>query len=140
VARLDEIHRQIAAIEPASPQFAAEQRRYFTLMEKYLHAGYGSCPLREAPIAQAMIGEFQPLSEWDIDVPHFSIMPNHWHALLVPRNVAHSLSAVMNRLKGRSAKSIRQQQGGHGPVWQREWFDRWIRNDAEWLRCVNYIQ
>ena len=77
VARLDEIHRQIAAIEPASAQFATEQRRYFALMEKYLHAGYGSCPLREGSIAQAMIGEFRLLAEWDIEVPHFTIMPNH---------------------------------------------------------------
>jgi len=25
-------------------------------------------------------------------------------------------------------------------VWQREWFDRWIRDEAEWEKCVAYIR
>jgi hypothetical protein len=29
---------------------------------------------------------------------------------------------------------------GHGPVWQREWFDRWMRDEHEREKTINYIQ
>jgi len=46
----------------------------------------------------------------------------------------------MKRLKGRTAKRIRGALGGSGAFWQREWFDRWMRDDAEWERCAAYIR
>jgi len=46
----------------------------------------------------------------------------------------------MKRLKGRTARRIRALLGGRGPVWQREWFDHWMRSDAEWEKCVAYIR
>jgi putative transposase len=85
--------------------------------------------------------EFIALADWQIDVPHFTIMPNHWHALLVPSsNSPQSLSAIMKRLKGRTAKFIRRLEPGHSPVWQREWFDRWMRSDAVYEKCIAYIR
>ena len=67
--------------------------------------------------------------------------PNHWHALLVPEDArAHSLSEVMKRLKGRTARRIRLLLPGIGRFWQGEWFDRWVRDDAEWDRIVTYIR
>jgi putative transposase len=141
VARLKEIHQTMRGIEPRSPQFLALQRRHFATLEKYLEAGHGGCVLRKPCAAEAITAQLAALSEWDVDVPHFAIMPNHWHALLVPHpGSARALSAVMKRVKGRSAKRIREVAGGHGAVWQREWFDRWMRNDAEWEKCVAYIR
>ena len=81
--------------------------------------------------------------EWHIAVPHFAIMPNHWHALLVPAPTVdphHTLAAIMKRLKGRTGKRLRSVLGGRGPVWQREWFDRWIRSDAEHEKIIAYIR
>jgi len=76
-----------------------------------------------------------------VAVPHFTIMPNHWHALLVPDpSSPHALSTIMKRIKGRTAKRLRALLGGSGPVWQREWFDRWMRSDAEWEKSVAYIR
>jgi len=141
VARLKEIHHAIASIEPRSPQYHALQRRHFATLEKFLDAGHGGCVLQEPLAAKTIVEEFEALSEWHVDVPHFTIMPNHWHALLVPRRDAiHGLGAVMKRLKGRSATRIRDVVGGRGAVWQREWFDRWMRSDAEWEKCVAYVR
>ena len=141
VARLQEIHCALAAIEPASDQFAALQRQYFSTMEKYLDAGTGACALRDSHCAQAIVAELAALSGWAVDAPHFTIMPNHWHALLVPRaECVHSLDQVMKRLKGRTAKQLRRVVGGSGAVWQREWFDRWMRDDSECEKTVAYIR
>ena len=141
VQRLQEIHRTLAQIESASDQFAALQRQYFRTMEKYLDAGTGSCALRGLHSAEAVVTELAALSEWAVDAPHFTIMPNHWHALLVPRaECVHSLDQIKKRIKGRTAKRLRSIVGGSGSVWQREWFDRWMRDDSDWEKTVAYIQ
>jgi putative transposase len=141
VLQLKDIHDSLATIDARSAQFAALQRQHFRTMEKYLDAGMGACALKEEANAADLVHELGSLREWAVAVPHFTIMPNHWHALLVPGPLCtHSLSAIMKRLKGRTGIRLRQRLGGVGPVWQREWFDRWIRNEAEWQRTVDYIR
>lgn len=139
--RLAELHRTLARLDPRSPDFAALQRQIFRTLEKFLDAGAGACPLTTAEAAEIVAAEFHALAEIAVSVPHYSIMPNHWHALIVPQEKCeHSLAQIMKRLKGRTAKRLRELLGGRGPFWQREWFDHWIRNDAEWERCVHYIR
>ena len=141
VFQLQEIHRSLSAIEPQSAQFAALQRRFFLTMEKYLDAGAGASVLRDAELARIVIEELVGLTDWCVEVAHFTIMPNHFHALVVPQpGCSRTLSDIMKRLKGRSGLRIRGALGGTGSVWQREWFDRWIRHEAEWERTVRYIQ
>jgi len=141
VTRLQAVHQSLQAIGAQSIQFTQLQREYFAVMEKYLDAGSGACLLTQNPSAQNVSEELQRLEEWEVMVPHYTIMPNHWHALLAPgKYCPHSLSEIMKRVKGRTAKAIRRIAGGAGPVWQREWFDRWIRDDNEWERFVRYIQ
>jgi REP element-mobilizing transposase RayT len=142
ILHLAELQRTLSSIPPRSPEFAALQRQVFHSLEKYLDAGIGSCPLRDTTAASLVVSEFESIStEWKIAVPHFTIMPNHWHALFEPSaDCVHSLSEIMKRLKGRTAKHLRRQLGGRGSLWQREWFDRWIRDDTEWERCVAYIR
>jgi hypothetical protein len=119
-------------IEPRSTQFAIHQRTIFRTWEKYLDNGHGSCPLRHAEAAEVICTEIPTFTDWQVSAPHFTVMPNHWHALLVPTpNCAHSLSAIMKPLKGRTARSLRALLGSSGPIWQLEWFDRWMRSDAE---------
>lgn len=141
VLRLAELAHTLRSIAPRSDQFAAQQREIFRTLEKYLDRGSGACPLGRACAAEIVRQEFTALSDWQVGIPHFTIMPNHWHALIVPGlDCAHSLSAIMKRLKGRTAKHLRAVIGGRGPLWQREWFDRWMRSDAEWEKCVAYIR
>jgi REP element-mobilizing transposase RayT len=140
ILRLQELAEVQRAIAPRSPHFAEHQRFIFRTLEKHLDGGFGACPLKQAEAAKLVIHELDQLREWNVAVPHYSITPNHWHALLVPRSNHHSLSAIMKRVKGRTAKRIQSLLVGRGPVWQREWFDRWIRDDAEWEKCVAYIR
>ena len=141
IDRLSEVQRTIEAIEAGSSAFLGLQRRYFQTMEKYLDAGAGVCALQEARIAAIAAQELAALEEWEVEVPHYTVMPNHLHALIVPHpDCRHSLADIMKRLKGRTAHRIRRQLPGENPVWQREWFDRWLRDDSEWDKVVNYIR
>jgi REP element-mobilizing transposase RayT len=45
----------------------------------------------------------------------------------------------MRGVKGRTARRINLALGRTGMLWQREWFDRWMRDDDEWERSVAYI-
>ena len=141
VGRLREISARHHSIESKSEEFAALQRFYFRTLEKYLDSGTGECLLRHACAAERVIDEFNALRTWHVDVSHYSIMPNHWHAMVEPLDSSTpSLAEIMRRLKGRSARAINMVLGRSGALWQREWFDRWMRDDEEYDRCVRYIQ
>ncbi|HUG13017.1 MAG TPA: transposase [Opitutaceae bacterium] len=141
VARLADVKQAMSRIPPGSVAFADARREFFRSLDRHLDAGHGACPLRYPDAAAIVVDELHQLTEWEIQAPHYSVMPNHWHAILVPSDAkAHSLSSLMKRLKGRTARRIRQVVSGSGPFWQGEWFDRWIRDDAEWDRIVAYIR
>lgn len=141
VARLTELHQSLAGIPPQSEQFAAQQRLIFRTLEKYLDGAHGACPLRQPAAAEVIVDEFAQLNDWQVAVPHYTIMPNHWHALFVPSRASpHNLSDIMKRLKGRTAKRIHTLLGSSGSLWQGEWFDRWIRSESEWTKTITYMQ
>jgi len=141
VARLGEIHATLQSVIPQSPQFIALQRQYFQTMEKYLDAGHGEPWLARPEIAALVTAEFLGLESVGVAVPHFTLMPNHWHALLIPASdCGLNLSQIMRAVKGRTARHINLALNRSGTFWQREWFDRWMRDDAEWDRCVAYIR
>ena len=141
VARLQEIQGSVHRVEPKSDEFVRLQRQYFLTMEKFLDAGSGSAPLRRDEAAAALVAAFAALPDEGVSVPHFAIMPNHWHALLEPAGTESiDLRCVMTRLKGRTSRAVNLALGRSGTLWQREWFDRWMRDDAEWSRCVDYVR
>ena len=68
-------------------------------------------------------------------------MPNHWHAILRPASGCElNLSQIMRGVKGRTARRINLALGRTGAFWQSDWFDRWLRTDAEGARVIDYIQ
>jgi REP element-mobilizing transposase RayT len=141
VARLKEIQDSLRCVESRSPEFGRLQRQYFVTMEKFLDAGSGSAPLRRKGAAAALVAAFAALADESVSVPHFTVMPNHWHALLESIGAdSIDLHGVMTRLKGRTARAVNLSLGRRGTLWQREWFDRWMRDDAEWSRCVDYVR
>lgn len=65
-------------------------------------------------------------------------MPNHVHfvARLLP---GATLAQVMHSLKSFTAKRINKLLSRTGPVWQREYYDRLIRDSDELQRAINYV-
>jgi len=72
------------------------------------------------------------------------VMPDHVHLLLTPHNVDEgvsvSLAELMHSIKRHSAQEINRSRGETGPLWQREYFDRLIRNEAEFAEKWNYME
>ncbi len=144
--RVREIHTNLQSIEPASPQFAALQRQYFSTCEKYLDRHEGFAPITSAPhdaTATALLAAWRglaaPTAGWL--VTHAVAMPNHVHFIMAPhRESPAPLRTALRAWKGRVARQANLALGRTGAFWQSDWFDRWLRTDAEEARVIDYIQ
>jgi REP element-mobilizing transposase RayT len=104
-----------------------------------LDAGYGSCFLRDHQLAQivedALLhfdGERYALHAW-------CVMPNHVHTLFTPL-VGFKMSGVVHSWKSFTAHECNKTLGRSGRFWEREPFDRYIRNPEHFQNAVIYIE
>ncbi len=75
-----------------------------------------------------------------IDLDEFSVMPNHFHGVVHLRDGAPSLIELVRGFKTFSARRINAMR--HSPrtrVWQRSFYDRIVRSDADLQRIRAYI-
>ena len=72
------------------------------------------------------------------ELASFVIMANHVHALLLPKV---EVSKLMKSLKGCTSREANRVLGRTGiPFWQKESYDHWVRDEAEWKRIAWYIE
>jgi REP element-mobilizing transposase RayT len=71
------------------------------------------------------------------------MMPDHVHLLMRPRErepgIWWDLATIMQGIKGASARRINQALETRGQVWQKESFDRIVRDDAEFQEKWLYM-
>src|SRR3984885_1846372 len=68
----------------------------------------------------------------------FVIMANHVHVLLLP---SISPSLLLKSLKGVTAREANRLLHRMGEqFWQRESYDQWVRDEAEWSKIASYIE
>jgi len=108
-------------------------------IETYLDAGHGECLLRNPEIAQLVVhalktfdGERYVLHDW-------VVMPNHVHLVIEPRG-EHALSDILHSLKSYTASEANRILDRHGVFWQNESYNRLLRNQDEFDRCLQYVQ
>ena len=95
--------------------------------------------LGKAPIASIVQdsllfndGEEYALAAW-------CVMPTHVHALIEPLGGAN-LSRIVQRWKSFSAHAINRAECRKGTLWQREYFDRFMRSAEQFEWTVTYIE
>jgi putative DNA methylase len=104
-----------------------------------LDSGYGSCFLRDDRIAEivedALLhfdGERYALNAW-------CVMPNHVHTLFTPLR-EFTMSKIVHSWKSFTAHEANKVLGRIGKFWEREPFDRYIRNQRHFHNAVTYIE
>ncbi|MEX1114190.1 MAG: class I tRNA ligase family protein [Akkermansiaceae bacterium] len=126
--------------EPWSENTEQEYHRKFSqTIDHWLDAGSGECVLKDPAIAQIVSGA---LLHFDGDrylMESFVVMPNHVHALfkLAP---GIKLEDVLQSWKSFSAKAINKALGLEGMLWQREYWDRIVRDTDHRANILNYIK
>jgi putative DNA methylase len=116
----------------------ADVRARTLAAERYLDRGFGLCPLsgKVAEIVDVALRFFEGTR---YALHAYVVMPNHVHALVEPFH-ERALSSIVHSWKSYTAKKILASTGDAGRFWAREWYDRFIRNEAHFFATVRYIE
>ena len=113
--------------------------RFSSTIEHWLDAGYGSCVLRDSRVAR-VVGDALNHFEGERCVQHaWVVMPNHVHALFSLLG-SHTLEGLLHSWKSFTANLIHAGMNTHGRLWQRDYFDRLIRDQTHFNNCVRYLR
>jgi len=108
-------------------------------LDEMLDAGYGSCILGREDCCSIVVENLLHFNGERYVLHAFVVMPNHVHVLLeIVRR--EDLAKIVHGWKSYTAKRINEVVGGEGQVWQREYYDRLIRNAEHYARTVEYIR
>jgi len=124
------------ALKPAQQDRLDEL--FSSRVEQYLDAGYGACWLRQPEVAAFVAdairhfdGERHRLAAW-------CVMPNHVHVVVEPLG-HHRLPEFLKSWKGFSAAQANRLLKRQGEFWQEEYYDRVVRDENDFVRCVRYV-
>jgi putative transposase len=115
-----------------------DERERRTKLEAYLDLGHGECVLRNpraaAAVEQVLLrcdGERYRLAAW-------VIMPNHVHVIVELWTMP--LGELLKAWKGASAHAVNLVLGRSGTLWQREYWDRYIRDEEHFRKARSYVE
>jgi REP element-mobilizing transposase RayT len=125
---------------PWSLEVEAEYHTRFSgAMERWLDAGHGSCALRQADCGGVVAESLRHFDGERFALSAFAVMPNHVHVLFVPAP-EYTLEQIVKSWKTFSARKINSILQRSGALWQRDYFDRLIRDAKHFGNCVRYIR
>jgi REP element-mobilizing transposase RayT len=126
--------------QPWSAEVEREYHERFSgAMERWLDAGYGSCVLRRSDCAAVVAEALCHFEGQRIVQIAWVVMPNHVHTLFV-QNAAWPLEKILLSWKGFTARRINALLGRIGNFWQRDYFDRLVRDEKHFASCIRYIR
>jgi REP element-mobilizing transposase RayT len=122
-----------------------EEREELTIeilrrVEHWLDQGMGQCWLKKPDLAKIVAETMIATDGSRCELGCFVVMPNHVHAVVRPlQPTADPLEKLLQTWKGSSACQINERLGQSGTLWQRDSFDRIIRDAEHIWRVVQYI-
>jgi len=107
-------------------------------LEEYFDRGAGTCCLRDERVGELMANALRFWEGKRYRLLAWCVMPNHVH--VVCRLLAgQGLSKVLQGWKSFPARKANVILGRSGAFWQREYYDRLIRDGDELRRAVRYV-
>lgn len=115
-------------------------REMFRRIEGWLDQGHGSCILWDSKLAERVVQALHTHDGKDYELGCYVVMANHVHAIVRPLVPSENdVEDILKIWKGRSAYEINRQRGANGTLWQRESYDRIIRDEEHLWRVIQYI-
>ncbi len=118
---------------------AAYHKRFSTRIDQALDAGHGSCLLRAKEAAAFVSDTLTRCDAVDYLLHSWVIMPNHVHVLVSPFP-GKPLAGMVAGWKRFSATRIHKESGATGALWQKDYFDRLIRDWNHFINVARYIR
>lgn len=117
---------------------AAQKEARFQEVEDLLDSGRGACVLRE-PAAEIVQDTLLHFDSERYRLLAWAVMPNDVH-VLAEMHPGFQLNQVVHSWKSYTANMINKALGRRGPLWQPEYFDRFIRDGAHYDNALRYIE
>ncbi|MGC9450441.1 MAG: transposase [Oceanipulchritudo sp.] len=108
-------------------------------IDRWLDAGYGECLLADPRRSRTLQNVLMFFDGNRCRILSTVIMPNHVHLLFV-QNPDWPLEVMLHSWKRVSAREINRQSNRSGSLWQKDYFDRLVRDEGHFLNCVEYIR
>jgi len=108
-------------------------------IEEYLDAGHGECWLKLPVISKLVEGALLYFDGDRYRLLAWCIMPNHVHTLVETRG-GFPFGEVVHSWKSFTSHGANKILGRNGEFWQRDYFDRFIRNAEHYEKVVAYIE
>lgn len=113
--------------------------RFSGKVEKWLDEMHGSCALRSAACANAVGKVLMKFDGTRFRHHAWIVMPNHLHSLFSLLG-DEALPKIVGAWKGASAREVNLIANRTGPLWQKDYFDRLIRDEKHFWNCARYIR
>jgi REP element-mobilizing transposase RayT len=107
-------------------------------IERYLDAGAGQCFLRNDAVARVVADSLRRFHGTRYQLFTWCVMPSHVHVVFQTLD-GNVLPRILHSWKSFSAKQANQILRRSAEFWQREYYDRLIRDRAEFHRAVQYV-
>jgi putative transposase len=104
-----------------------------------LDRGIGSSVLKNAGCADLVVEALMHGDPERYQLQAWCVMPNHVHVLLAT-NDKHELGGIVRLWKSYTATRINRLMGRQGPLWARDYFDRFIRDERHFETNRRYIE
>jgi putative transposase len=109
-----------------------------TKIEDYLDPGLGNCELRDPKAASLVEENWLHFDGQDYRALAWVVMPNHVHLLV--EIWQKPMSELLLGWKGYTARRINRVLGRRGKLWQDDYWDRYIRDEAHYRKVAHYIE
>lgn len=107
--------------------------------DAYLDQGHGSCYLRSPEIATLVENALLHFDGARYRLHAWCVMPNHVHVLNTASE-GHTHGAIAHSWKSFTANQANRLLERQGTFWQRDHYDRYIRNARHFQSAVEYIE
>lgn len=133
---------RLADAMPARVMTAVEREpveRRQAMIEESLDAGRGACLLAQPAIAGIVEGALLHFDAERYRLFAWCVMPNHVH-VLAEQMQQFTLSEVVHSWKSFSAQAANKALKRSKPFWAPEYYDRYMRDDAQFERTKAHIE
>ena len=126
--------------QPWSGEVESEYyERFSGAIERWLDAGHGACILRRHDCAEIVAEALRYFDAQRALMISSVVMPNHVHAVFV-QHPSWPLEKLLRSWKSFTSRKINPQLSREGTLWQRDYFDRPVRDQKHFANCVRYIR
>ncbi len=114
-------------------------REWRKRIHEFLDRGHGECLLRDERLAKIVEDSLLHFDGDRYALHAWCVMPNHVHTLFTPLGT-NRMSGIVHSWKSFTAHECNKTLARKGRFWQREPFDRYIRNKRHFQNAVAYIE